>query len=375
MTEVVEQKAPQHLALEELHVAEGADLRDYAGWLLPATYGDVLAEYNAVRNGVGLLDQSARGRVRVSGSEAVQFLNGLITNDVKTLAEGRWMPAAFPNVQGRLIAMSRVAHDSEGFLIDTESVTREKVLQALTRFTLAGDFRVSDLQNQTSLLSLQGKAAQSTLKAVLREGHPSLEKFGIARARWQDEEIIVTRASHTAEDGFDLFVANKQAAALWQALTREGAKPVGREALEILRIEAGQPSYGVDMDETRIVTEANLDDAVSYTKGCYIGQEIIARIHWRGHVAKKLTGVFFDATENVAPDTRIKSAEGQEIGKISSSVYSPVLDQTIAMAYVKYDYLKPGTEARVVIEGQELPGQIAELPFVRGSWYESPEVN
>lgn len=372
MSEAAEQKAPETLTLEEIHVAEGADLKEYAGWILPATYGDVLAEYAAVRNeGAGLLDLSARGRVRVNGSEAVQFLNGMITNDLKTLAEGHWMPAAFPSVQGRLIAMSRIAHDRGGFLIDTESTTRERVLQVLNRFTLAGDFHVLDLHSETSLLSLQGKAAETILRAVLKENHPSLEKFRLRRARWQDAEIIVLRANHTAENGFDLFVANKHAAALWKALTLEGARPVGREALEILRIEAGLPLYGVDMDETKIVTEANLDDAVNYTKGCYIGQEIIARIHWRGHVAKKMTGITSDATNNVSKDSRIRSTTGQEIGKVTSSVYSPILGKTIVMAYLKYDYLKPGTDVIIATEDQEIPGRVTELPFVRGSWDEA----
>src|SRR6266852_6775841 len=118
------------------------------------------SDYSAVRDGgAGLIDLSARGRLLISGTEAVMFLNGLITNDMNTLAVNTWMPAAFPNVQGRLLAAVRVIHREDGFLIDTESATHDTVLKLLERFTLAGDFRVSDITRNTALLSIQGAKA------------------------------------------------------------------------------------------------------------------------------------------------------------------------------------------------------------------------
>jgi len=136
-----------------------------------------------------------------------------------------------------------------------------------------------------------------------------------------------------------------------------------------LRIEAGIPRFGIDMDETKVVTETNLDDAVSFTKGCYIGQEIIARIKYRGHVAKKLTGVLVEHDGALESGLKILSADGKEIGSIASSVVSPRLKKTIALAYLKYDYLEPGTKVKVVAAEVELPATVTELPFIRGSWY------
>ncbi|HUE81857.1 MAG TPA: aminomethyltransferase family protein [Pyrinomonadaceae bacterium] len=373
MSEATGSTTTRRLALEEMHVAQGAVIREYNGWRLPAAYGDLMAEYSAVRNhGSGLIDLSARGRLHVSGSEAIQFLNGLITNDVKALEAGTWMAAAFPNVQGRLIAAVRVIHEEDGFLIDTEASTYEKVLQTLNRFTLAGDFQVKDLTDATALFSIQGKSAEDMLRAVLDESFSALGQNETKRVQWQGTDILLLRATHTAEDGFDVVVDSEKASALWEKLRDTGAQPVGREAFEILRIEAGEPLYGIDMDETRIVTEASLDHAVSYTKGCYIGQEIIARIHWRGHVAKKLTGIIFDAPKDVSRDTKIRSIEGRDIGTLTSVVYSPSLGQTIALGYVKYDYLAPETAVKIVTDGEEFPGRITELPFVRGSWYQRP---
>jgi folate-binding protein YgfZ len=123
------------------------------------------------------------------------------------------------------------------------------------------------------------------------------------------------------------------------------------------------------MDETKVVTETNLDDAVSFTKGCYIGQEIIARIKYRGHVAKKLTGVLVEQDCALEGSSKILSADDKEIGSITSSTVSPQLKKTIALGYVKYDYLEPGTKVKVVSAEVELPATVTELPFIRGSWY------
>ena len=327
-------------------------------------------EYSVVRDGgAGVLDLSSRGRLLVSGSEAVMFLNGLITNDVKTLAVNSWMPAVFPNVQGRLLAAVRIIHRADGFLIDTERPTLETVAKLLERFTLAGDFRVTDLTSETATLSLQGAKAPEVMLQALGETAANLERQQMSTVQLpSDSNVSIIRATHTAEDGFDLFVERDEAQALHNSLTKAGAHPVGPDSLEVFRIEAGIPRYGVDMDETNVVTETNLDDAVSFTKGCYIGQEIIARIKYRGHVAKKLTGLLFE--NEVALDRGAKIfSDDKEIGRVTSPTFSPRLGRTIALGYLKYDYLSPGTPVNVSAGNDRTEGKVAELPFIRGSWY------
>jgi folate-binding protein YgfZ len=328
-------------------------------------------EYSAVRNGgAGLIDLSARGRLRVSGSEAVTFLNGLITNDMKTLAVNSWMPAVFPNVQGRLLAAVRVIHREDGFLIDTETATQETVLKLVERFTMAGDFRVTNVTGELAMLSLQGKKAAEIVRTMLGDEAANIERQQVATAKvGNDSNATIIRATHTAEDGFDLFVDAKSAENLRDSLRNAGAQSVGSDVLETLRIEAGLARYGLDMDETNVVTETNLDDAVSFTKGCYLGQEIIARIKYRGHVAKKLTGLTLEGDLNLERGARILSDEEKEIGRVTSATFSPSLARTIALGYVKYDYLAPGTKVKVVSPEHEFPATVAELPFVRGSWY------
>ena len=354
-------------------------MQEREGWSVPASYGDVLFEYAAVREGgVGLIDLSPRGRIQVSGTEAVQFLNGLVTNDMKTLEENHWMPAAFPNVQGRLIASVRVIRLQDDttvrkpcpiFVLDTEPATHDAVLKTIERFTLAGDFRVADLTKETAVLSVQGKKAAEAVQLVLGETGAGLAFSGARQTLWQQSQFTVISATHTAESGFDFIADSDQANSLWTALQNAGVRPVGYDALEKLRIEAGLPRYGVDMDETNVVTETTLDDAVSYTKGCYVGQEIIARIKYRGHVAKKLAGLIFDQALKIESGASIRSSDGKEIGRVTSVTLSPHLGRTIAMGYVKYDYLAPGTSVRIVSGEKEFLAEVTDLPFVRGSWY------
>jgi folate-binding protein YgfZ len=303
-----------------------------------------MTEYEVVRDGgAGLIDLSAaRGRIRVTGSEATMFLNGLITNDVKNLAQNRWMPAVFPTVQGRLIGVVRVIRGNGAeLLIDTEAASHEAVLKTISRFTLAGDFKVADVTSETALLTVQGQGAAEVVEKVFETGVSELSSNGVV-----ETNVTILRATHTGEDGFDIIVDAARKAEIQQALETAGAQTIGEDTFEILRVEAGIARFGVDMDETNVVPETNLDDAVSYTKGCYVGQEIIVRIKHRGHPAKKLTGLRFETDQQVEPGAVIRSTENQEIGRVTSAVVSPKRG-SIGLGYVRYEYIAEGT--RVVV--------------------------
>jgi folate-binding protein YgfZ len=334
--------------------------------------------YEAVRGGgAAVFDLSARGRVEVAGAEAVPFLNGMMTNDVKALADGRWMRAALPNVQGRLLASTRVLRLGDAFLFDTERPTHAALFKALERFTLAGDFRVRDLTTETACLTVQGRGAAEVVRALFGEEAASLPRGQVFRSDGVprfSHPLTILRDTHTAEDGFDVFTGAADADSLRDELARAGALSGEADVWEVLRVEAGAPAYGVDVDESNVVLEAVADEAVSFTKGCYVGQEIIARIHWRGHVAKRLAGLVFEG-DGARPATgaRLLAADAdREAGRVTSVAHSPRLGRAVALAVVKYDFLKPGTRLRVAGgEGEEaLAAEVAELPLVRGSWYE-----
>lgn len=293
--------------------------------------------YNHIRTGGTGYYEHDRGLIAVWGKEAVPFLDGMITNDMKTLEDGQQMLAAFPNAQGRLLAVVRVLRQGERFLIETEGATREKVYQNLFRFTYAGDFFVEDLSAQFRYFEFLGYV-------------PPIE-LGESGVRYEG-----------GRSG-GCFVGSDVANTFLETLAQLEIVPISAEIYETLRIENGMPLYGVDMDETTIVPELGLDGLISYNKGCYIGQEIIARIHFRGHVAKQLTGLIMAEPGAISTGSDLTSPDGKNAGRITSATYSPQLEKHIALAFVRYDFLEEGTT--LTFEGRDV--EIKSLPFIDGS--------
>lgn len=289
-----------------------------------------IENYKFVRNGGTGIYEQKRGLIAVWGKEAVQFLNGLITNDVAKLADGEQLSAAFPNAQGRLLASVRVLRTGERFLFETETVTHEKIYKNLFRFTFAGEFFVEDLS----------------------ENYRYFEIYNL-KSEISGSEFIKFQNNFSTP----IFVSNEAAEDFVASLKNENAVQISDDLYEVLRVETGVPLYEADADETTIVPELG-DEMISYNKGCYIGQEIIARIHFRGHVAKKLTGLILE-TEAKAGD-ELKSTEGKNAGKITSVAFSPTLEKYIALAFVRYDFLAEGTELKI----GEQSATVKNLPFL-----------
>ena len=289
--------------------------------------------YEKIRNGSasGFYKQK-RGLIVVAGGEAVQFLDGLITNDVKTLADGEEMRAAFPNAKGRLLAVVGVRRTGEKFLFETEVETYQKIFENLFRFTYAGDFFVEDLSERFVCYSFFGESKDS--------GFEDAEAFVINKKQ---------------------FIPADKAEEFEKELTGKGFVEIDDELYETLRIEAGIPHYGVDMDEETVVPETGLENMISYNKGCYIGQEVIARIHFRGKVAKELKGlVFEDENPEIRPKDEIKSSDDKNAGFITSIIYSPKLGKTIALGYVRNAFAADGTGLKV----GEYKAKVKTLPFI-----------
>src|SRR6185503_13819889 len=241
-------------------------------------------------------------------------------------------------------------------LVDTETASHDAVLKTISRFTMAGDFKVSDVTEETGLLTVQGQLAGEVIEKVFEIPASEIPVNGVSEVHG----VIIIRASHTGENGFDVLLDSSRKAELLKSLETAGAQPISEDTLEILRVEAGIARFGQDIDETNVVPETNLDDAVSYTKGCYVGQEIIVRIKHRGHPAKKLTGLRFETDAQIETGAIIRSTENQEIGRVTSAVVSPQLG-SIGLGFVRYEHLAEGT--RVVV-GDGINATVTGLPFV-----------
>jgi folate-binding protein YgfZ len=257
--------------------------------------------------------------------------------------------------------------------MELDAINREKIFKNLSRFVPAGEFFVTDATDQLAMLSLQGPRAAELIEALTGQPVDAAE-FKISDRQIAGVKTLVASHHRCGEVGFDLFVEAEAVAAVKQAILDNGksfdVREVSDAAFEIARIEAGLPREGVDAGEEYIILESELEAAVSYTKGCYLGQEVIARIHWRGQPAKRLRGFLIEADELPARGTDLFAVDGnmsgRRVGEITSATQSLALNRPIALGYVHRYYLNAGTQFSLK-QGDEVVGRatLAELPFVK----------
>ncbi|MCS6926374.1 MAG: aminomethyltransferase family protein [Candidatus Binatia bacterium] len=353
--------------LSAWHTAHGAVLVDDRGIVLPASFSDPEAEYRAVREHAGLLDLTFRTQVCVTGTDRVSFLQGMLTNDIKALTPGSGCAAALLTEQGRLVADLRVYALDTSFLLDVDVRAQASMLETLSRFLVADDVELEDLHAQWVTLALQGPLAAQVLQAC-NIVPPGPQEFQHQEAEVADTTVRIIKASDTGEDGYELLVPSPQAESVWTTLLQRGARwgllPVGLTALNILRIEAGIPWYGIDMDQERLVLEVGMAHAISFTKGCYLGQEVVERATARGHINRKLSGLRIQG--HIPPLSGDKLYHGShEVGWITSAVVSPRFGHPIALGYVRREYLSPGTQLRIDRHGTPMIAEVVALPFSR----------
>jgi len=349
--------------LAEYHVSQGAALSEYRGAVVPARFSDPRLEHQATRQASGLFDFSFRAKFAVKGQDRARFLQGMVSNDVKTLGVGRGTYALLLDAHGHILADLRIYCAEDHFLIDTDADLREKAIQTLGRYIIADRVELEPLGQFA--LAFQGPRARALLKKTLHIDFPVMEEFDHFPANYGGFPVRVVKASSTGEEGYEVWTPSKGMAALWGAAC--GQAPTydtllcGTEALETLRIEAGIPRYGVDFAEDTLPLEAGLLNAVSFTKGCYVGQEIVERSRSRGQVKWKLVGLFVMSPDPPAAGERL-SLEGKQIGEITSACASPTLGRTLAMGYVRREVAQPGRKL-VLASGPTV--EVTTLPFYR----------
>lgn len=354
------------VALATEHARLGAQTIEQSGWELSADYGDKWQEYQAIRSGVGVVDISNRGRIEVTGKNRIQFLHNLVSNDVKSMQPGSGIFAAFLNIRGHVLSDCFIYMIEDSILLDIPTSTREKIYYHLEKYSPAGEFNVTDITEASSLLALQGPLARPLLKKL---GAPNIsnlqQELQVTETKIADHSLTAVKHSRTGEEGFDLFISNENIVSVFDALVKVGAKPVGQTAFNLLRIEAAVPEYGIDMDEDIILLETGLETAVSYTKGCYLGQEPIARIHHRGRdqTAKRLAGLVISSEEVPPAKAKVFNKDGKEIGYITSAGFSPILSKVVALAYLKRNNFTVGLNHSVEINGTRIPAEVSKLPF------------
>ncbi|AEP11336.1 CAF17-like 4Fe-4S cluster assembly/insertion protein YgfZ [Chloracidobacterium thermophilum] len=354
------------------HATLGAVLRPEGDGSVPAHYGRLAAEYTALVKHAGIVDLSARGCFAVGGRDRTTFINGWVSQHVKPLVPGTGVTALFLTPQGRVIADVTLDCLPDEFWLTTEPAASAIVHKKLSPLVRAGDFRLTDLRATHALLGLVGPAAPALIESLtgaplatwrtsltvekVGGGTESLPVFAHERLCIGHAGVLVVQRPRYGQPAFDLFVLHEAAVEVWTHLTGAGATPVGWDALEVCRIEHGTGRFGQDFDETTLAPEAGLGHAISYTKGCYVGQETVAKIHWRGHdqTARRLTPLRI--ASDTGTDTALPGkgtpilADGKEVGQLTSVVRHPVTQEVLALGYLRSAVLAQPTA--LVVDGR-----------------------
>ena len=325
------------------------------------------AAYEAARRRAAMLDRSNRGRIIVTGADRASYLHGLFTNDIAGLTAGQGCYAAYLTAQGRLISDMHVYELGDALLLSLPGETKDAVLGKLDQFIFTEDVQLGDVTTTFAQIAVIGPQAAHAVAAAIG-GDPSeallaMPMHGNARVQWNGDPAILVRIDDAGEAGYEIFVDTTRADALKHALAAAGVAALDAETADAIRIESGVPLFHRDMDEETIPLEAGIEArAISFTKGCYVGQEVIIRVMHRGHgrVARKLVGLTIDGDRVPASGRAIHSAD-REIGKVTSATWSPALDRPIALGYVHRDFVEAGTEVTV----DAATARVTALPFVK----------
>ena len=360
------------LSLHELHAGLNAQFTEVNGAEVVAHYGDWLAEHSALKNSAGVLDLSFRARLCLLGADRKTFLNGQVTNNVKDLKVGEGCYAAIITAKGKMQSDLNIYNLENELLLDFEPGLSEMVQQRLDKYIIAEDAQIVDVTPHYGLLSVQGPKSAEAING-LQLGLVLPEKplqFSSVKNETLGE-IYLMYHPRIGTSGFDIFVPTNSlgvvADKLIAAANEIGGRACGWNALEVARIEAGIPRFGADMDETNLPPETSAESrAISYTKGCYIGQEVIARIRTYGQVAKALRGLRLADGLKMLPMKGDKLFLGEkEIGYITSAIASPTFKTNVALGYVRREGNKIGTDLILRTQDGDSAVNIVELPFHR----------
>lgn len=333
-------------------------------------YGDGLAEHAALRAAAGVIDLGCRSRLCLTGADRARFLHGQVTNNVKDLKAGQGCYAALVTAKGKLQSDLNVYCLADELLLDFEPGLSAGVTERFEKFIIADDVQVVDVAPHYGLLSVQGpKAAEVVARLGLGLSVPEEPLHFTKVVDATLGEVYCVNHARGLAAGCDLFVPTGALAAvadkLIAAAKEVGGRACGWQALELVRIEAGIPRFGVDMDETNLAPEAGIEArAISYSKGCYIGQEVIARIRTYGQVAKALRGLILpdDLRDLPARGAKLFSG-GKEVGVLTSAIASPAFQRNIALGYVRREHHEPGAALHVQQGDRLFPATVTALPF------------
>jgi folate-binding protein YgfZ len=368
--------------LYDLHEQASAEFQSYAQLSIVSTFGEPQAEYAAIHKGAALMDQPFRGFLELAGKDRHLFLNNLVTNQVwdketkAGLPSGQGVYAFFLNTKGRVVADMNVLEIGESLLLEMDARHVEPTRIAFEKFCFAEKVTLQSAVGKRHQLAVHGPSAAHVLGLT-----DPLAPMQSRAVRLFDIEVIIWRDDPTGHPGYQIIVDTSSAQTLWTkfreafgeatGIGKRPLRPIGWAAFNATRIEAGRPFFGIDFDETVLPAETGqLSRAVSFTKGCYLGQEVVARMHARNVVARQIVGIRMNDDSLPLAGSRIFAPDGSgnQIGGITSSTVSPILSNaSICLGIVKRAFAEPGSVVQIPAEGAMRMGTVVTLPFTNES--------
>ena len=371
--------------LRDLHAAAPLiELQPYDQLEIVSTVGEPQAEYAAIRKSCGLMDCPQRGILELTGRDRLAFLNNLLTNqtwDKQTksgMQSGQGVYAFFLNVKGRIAADMNVLEVGDRTLLEMDARLVSTLRQAFEKYLFAEQVTLRELVGVAHEIALHGPGARHLLEMASGAPLPTLAQLASTKLNLFGIDVVVWRDDPTGTPGYHVILPIESAAVVWaelvarfgqsEALGKRPLRPIGWAAFNATRIEAGRALFGIDFDDSILPAEtgALFPRAVSLTKGCYLGQEIVARMHARQVVAKQIVGIKLDTDDLPIAGTKLFDEKGNEVGGVTSSTLSPILsDIAIGLGYVKRPFIATGTKVHVPAEGAVREATVSELPFVK----------
>ena len=359
-------------SLHTTHQRLGAHFGPVGEWEMPVHYGDPIAEHHAVRKGAGIADISHRGKLHVTGEDRVTWLQSIISNDVLPLRPGDWLYSSFMSHKGKILSCFRVYRLEEYLFVEDVGESGPVTYDTFRKFLLYGTkAKMKNCGDTWGIILVSGPKAPLLIRQSLGLDVTDLKPGSFLTHDLEGQSALIAVTQETGECDVEILMPNEAMDQAWTRLWEAGEavalRAIGTEARESLRIEAGIPKLGPDLNERIVPPEANLEGkAFSLSKGCYPGQEVVARMDTYGTVKRRLVGLVIDSETIPLPDAKVFS-QAREVGWISSAIHSPTLNQTLAFAFPLRDFTAPGTALDVEINGQRQPCVVQALPFYPSS--------
>jgi aminomethyltransferase len=360
------------LPLHNQHLASGALFQPWGEWEVPAHYGQPESEYHTARQTVGIGDLSHRGKCLITGEDHKTWLQSVISQDILPYRAGQGGLSTFMNHKGKILSYFRVYVREESLFLEDVGSVGDQTFQALKKFLLYGTkAKLHNCLDNWGILLVTGPKAQEIVQDALSIRLEGLETLHHASFVSNEMEGFVTKSQETPFPDYEVFVPTDRLVDMWEGLLNfvraAGGSPVGHATLDTLRIEAGYPRLGPDINDQIVPPEANLEGkAFSLSKGCYPGQEVVARMDTYGSVKRRLVGLIINGNKENIPEKGAKIFSGtREIGWVSSTTYSPVLGKPIALGFPLRDFTQPDTPLEIESAGTRIPAIVSSLPFTR----------